>query len=376
MGLNEHIENLNKLADNCRSLGQELDSDPLDSIYNALLSAYESLEASWSGSFAGYHSLIYLKDFRQAGPTEHFNKEWGGIRQQNPDWTKYTFAQVQEEIDRRTEGFDRSALVARCNAASDLFTDCKREALTVIDMLAMKFGENSTFSALKNEAIEEQPCILASDFLTGTGPRELISRDQEALAGGISYPPHHQARAQLWENISRLKNCLSLSDIAFRITAVAEEALSGSSEKLAFQDNTRRVFIGHGQSLLWKELKDYIHDSLGLEWDEFNRLPVAGVSTSGRLEELLDRCGFAFLVLTGEDKDDKDELHARENVIHEAGLFQSRLGFRRAIILLEEGCNEFSNIEGLGQIRFPCGLIKAAFEDVREVLKREGFLSL
>lgn len=62
---------------------------------------------------------------------------------------------------------------------------------------------------------------------------------------------------------------------------------------------------------------------------------------------------------------------ARQNVIHEAGLFQGRLGFMRAIVLLEEGCEEFSNIHGLGQIRFPA----PAFEEVRQVLEREGFLA-
>jgi predicted nucleotide-binding protein len=34
-------------------------------------------------------------------------------------------------------------------------------------------------------------------------------------------------------------------------------------------------------------------------------------------------------------------------VIHEAGLFQGKLGFARAIVLLEQDCNEFSNIAGL-----------------------------
>jgi predicted nucleotide-binding protein len=63
---------------------------------------------------------------------------------------------------------------------------------------------------------------------------------------------------------------------------------------------------------------------------------------------------------------------ARENVVHEIGLFQGRLGFGRAIILLEEGCEEFSNIQGLGQIRFPKGNIGAKFEDIRAVLEREG----
>ena len=39
------------------------------------------------------------------------------------------------------------------------------------------------------------------------------------------------------------------------------------------------------------------------------------------------------------------------NVIHEVGLFQGRLGANKAIILLEDGCEEFSNIQGL--VRMP-----------------------
>jgi predicted nucleotide-binding protein len=78
--------------------------------------------------------------------------------------------------------------------------------------------------------------------------------------------------------------------------------------------------------------------------------------------------------MTAEDEHADATRHARENVVHEAGLFQGRLGFRRAIILLEEGCAEFSNIVGLSQIRFPKGNIRACFEDVRAVLEREGLL--
>jgi predicted nucleotide-binding protein len=63
------------------------------------------------------------------------------------------------------------------------------------------------------------------------------------------------------------------------------------------------------------------------------------------------------------------------NVVHEAGLFQGRLGFTKAIVVLEEGCEEFSNIHGLGQIRFPKGRISAVFEEVRAVMEREGLIA-
>ena len=75
--------------------------------------------------------------------------------------------------------------------------------------------------------------------------------------------------------------------------------------------------------------------------------------------------------MTGEDSTPDGQVRARENVVHEIGLFQGRLGFRKAIVLLEEGCTEFSNIHGLTEIRFPKGNILAVSEKLRAVLERE-----
>lgn len=136
-----------------------------------------------------------------------------------------------------------------------------------------------------------------------------------------------------------------------------------------------RVFIGHGRSDVWRDLKDFLQDRLKLEWDEFNREPAAGLATTERLQEMLDAASVAFLVMTGEDETAQGTMTARLNVVHEAGLFQGRLGFKKAIILLEEGCEEFSNIVGLGQIRFPAGKISAKFEEIRMVLEREKIIS-
>ena len=130
------------------------------------------------------------------------------------------------------------------------------------------------------------------------------------------------------------------------------------------------VFIGHGRSADWRILKDFVKDRLRLPCDEFNRVPVAGMTNIARLAEMLDAAAIAFLIMTAEDDMADGSQQARMNVIHEVGLFQGRLGFSKAIVVLEDGCVEFSNIAGLGQIRYPKSNIRAAFEEIRQVLER------
>ncbi|MBC7173361.1 MAG: nucleotide-binding protein [Polyangiaceae bacterium] len=136
-----------------------------------------------------------------------------------------------------------------------------------------------------------------------------------------------------------------------------------------------RIFIGHGRSPDWRVLKDFVQERLRLPWDEFNREATAGLSTKERLQAMLDQATFAFLIMTAEDERADGTKVARANVIHEVGLFQGRLGFERAIVLLEDGCQEFSNIVGITQIRFPTGRIETIFEEVRRVLERERVLT-
>ena len=136
----------------------------------------------------------------------------------------------------------------------------------------------------------------------------------------------------------------------------------------------RTVFLGHGRSEAWRELSTFLREELGLAYQEFDRDSSAGMTIVARLEEMLKKSGFALLVMTAEDESSDGKLNPRMNVVHEAGLFQGKLGFKRAIILLEEGCEEFSNIHGLKHIPFSPGNIKSSFEDIRRVLKREGLI--
>lgn len=135
-----------------------------------------------------------------------------------------------------------------------------------------------------------------------------------------------------------------------------------------------KVFIGHGRSDEWLKLHIFFSHTLALACDEFNIEPMAGLQTASRIESMLVSARMAFLVMTAEDQHKDGTFHARENVIHEVGLFQATLGSQRAIVLLENGCNRFSNLDGLTTIDFPVGDIMARSEEIRGVLRRERLL--
>jgi hypothetical protein len=49
------------------------------------------------------------------------------------------------------------------------------------------------------------------------------------------------------------------------------------------------IFIGHGRSAVWKDLRDFIRDRLKMPFEEFNRVSTAGISVTDRLSEMLVR---------------------------------------------------------------------------------------
>ena len=285
---------------------------------------------------------------------------------------KFDPDEVRATIYSRAGNADIDTLRKFDTEAQTEFNDCKMSLLSILQT-AMTKQSDPFLTNLKNK-IEKLPILsatAAAKVLTPSG--EFVSRDTTALSQGIKLPPHLYVLA---ETVA-FKNTLAIVKDLARVSKQASEHVSRQEAHLVTTGiNGTKIFIGHGRSLIWRELKDFIADRLNLQVDEFNRVPVAGITNIDRLREMLDTAAIAFLIMTGEDEQRDGKLQARMNVVHEAGLFQGRLGFRRAIVLLEKDCEGFSNIEGLGQIRFSKGNIKGAFEDIRQVLEREGLLQV
>ncbi|HYI41663.1 MAG TPA: TIR domain-containing protein [Allosphingosinicella sp.] len=332
------------------------------------------VQKSWSGSNLGYHAYVYFEDLKPISPGAHFSPEWG-IRDDDLGFGHGS--------DRRFLQYDPDAIKRHILArAGNLNLGMVREAFRSLatDLPVLQRDVISILSSMKrddflNDLVKEirgVSILSTHDARNALLPRgQRMSRDSLAITQGTRLAPHQE----IWGEMLAFSSGMVAAQELMTLTRQAAAHLARQSGRGASAaTSSRKVFIGHGGSPVWRELKDFLRDTLRLEVEEFGRVPTAGISTTSRLYEMLDSCGFAFLLMTGEDETAEGHKNARLNVIHEIGLFQGRLGASKAIIMLENGCSEFSNIHGLGQIRFPANRVSAAFEQVRQVLRREGII--
>lgn len=337
--------------------------------------AASTVGKAWSGSWLGYHACVYYKDLHTPPPGAHFSQEWGmmdrfAVEATTGDWCEYNSDQIENFIYEMAGNPNLESSRKLSDESKKSFENLKSDVISILST-SLFADEDSFLRSLKKEA-EAISLLSQSDIISGLRPSgQLMSRDSLAVTQGLHTPPHFLVLSKAISLRQPKNACEKLAQVAQKAGSHLARKKRKSQKANVIGTN---VFIGHGQSKEWKDLKDFIQDRMNLPWDEFNRVPVAGLTNIARLSEMLDSAAIAFLVMTGEDEHHDGKLHARMNVIHEAGLFQGRLGFSKAILLLEEGCEEFSNVQGLGQIRFPKGKIKAALEEIRQVLEREGLV--
>jgi predicted nucleotide-binding protein len=345
-------------------------------LISRLLDEVKIIERSWSGSNLGYHADVYYAKLAPRPPHAQFSAEWGlkdkGLSRLGSvgDWHEFDPQAVNDKIFYRAGEVD----LTNAHHESLKLRNCVEVVRSeVVSELTLSLAE-ATDDFLLNLKAEASKLNLfsANQFGEGMVSRgEVFLRDLNALQGGRRLAPHQKIMAEILALNAPALAAIELAKVARKAGSHLERR---AKKRVRAERVGTNVFIGHGQSPLWRELKDFVVDRLKLPYEEFNRVPVAGITNIARLSEMLEGAACALVVLTAEDEQTDGSERARMNVIHEVGLFQGRLGFTKAIVLLGEGCEEFSNIQGLGQIRFPRGKIAASFEEVRAVIEREGLI--
>ena len=348
----------------------ELDTGALD----ALEDAAEQVGKSWSKSNLGYQANVYYDGFTNPPPGAVFSREWGfegSTLGSRGDWRPYEAADVVRYIENLAGDPDLTPVSEVADEIRAQVTDLLERARSLAARTSLTddyLKEN--IEALGHLSLPDRGQLAQAQMHTTKG--QFVIRDMQAAEGGWQAAGHQIALARVFYVKSPYHVARELNGTCRRLAMHLEGADSDSP--VAVVQLGRTVFIGHGgASNEYLKLGVWLTD-LGLEWEVFDRKPTAGVSTKERLLEMLDNAQIAFLLMTPEDEDAAGKLNARANVIHEVGLFQGRLGWMKAIMLLEDGCEEFSNIDGVGQIRYPKGNISAKFDEIRQVLQREGVL--
>ena len=380
------LDDLTRITEELARLWRRSQSPKTQETIKRLWSAAYSVNRAWSGSCIGYHANVYYEDFAPPPPGTEFSVEWGitgGPFASPGKWAEKDPDHVQQVIYELAQVSDDAVLTDFNDRARACFEEQRLIMLSVLAALDKRLKPDDFLIRIKAEVEAVTLPTLSSSVSSLMPQGQLSTRDERAATEGRCIPRHYHV-------LARVKQTKEIIDAIAQLRTIVQttrqhvmrieppEPRTTRSDVVRVEpsesqdtDNSRVIFIGHGRTHTWRVLKDFLEDRLELEVEEFNSVSVAGRTTTERLREMLKRAAFAFLVLTGEDETKDGGLQPRMNVVHELGLFQGRLGFERAIILLEDECEEFSNIDGLGQIRFRKDDIKSAFENIREVLERE-----
>lgn len=374
--MDDTLDDLEAIARRCERAAKQFNEDPLAVMIRRLTDAAEEVGRSSSRSWLGYQSSVYLRGFKPAVGGECFDSEWGELggscNRTRGDWVSARYEDVLAEIQQRAGVPDLKPLNDAAQSAEEVFKRSRSEMLPLLDALISTY-DDSILKESKDRLSKLTSHTSPQMFVDYLRPRgSFITWDTRAMTGGL-LPPHHVAFHCWVVSESTFGSSVGeVAEIARHVKRYLEIKHKMKGKSVAKTDG--KITIGHGRSDEWRMLKEFIQDRLKLDVDEFNQSSAAGMTTKERLEQMLDDSCFAFLVMTAEDEHADGSKHARENVIHEIGLFQGRLGFRRGIILLEHGCQEFSNILSISQIRFTAGRMKEVFEDIRHVLERERII--
>jgi predicted nucleotide-binding protein len=366
-------QELFQLADTAAAARARLQEQAISEPLRMLRQVCDEIGRAWSGSNIGYHATVYYAGLQPKPPYVQFSAEWGLMdrwptHQPDPGWQVMDHKDVHDYIISRIGKNDVEKAGSALGPIQDEFINLKEHAISLYSVLLTTTPDS--FLQRQFHAIEQLTVRLPQEISHEFTGGQVFTRDSTALSQGFCVAPH-QSLSVLPLFATELEVALDKLEKATRLSAAHVARLEERQQPAMTTKKGTTICIGHGRSPLWRELKEFLLERLHVEVNEFNSIPTAGISTTERLGEMLDAATFAFLIMTGEDEQADGKLHARLNVVHEAGLFQGRLGFRKAIILLEEGCEDFSNVHGLGHIPFPMGNIRAQFEEIRRVLERE-----
>lgn len=122
------------------------------------------------------------------------------------------------------------------------------------------------------------------------------------------------------------------------------------------------------------QVQRFITERCHLSVQEWRSGRMAANDLISELDRELSHCSFAVCLLGDDASGAGSRKRANQDAVHQAGILQGRYGFGRVALLIEEGCDMFSNLAGLIRLDFPVGRVETTFLELERMLQREGVM--
>jgi hypothetical protein len=278
------------IADQLEVLKNESDTLKVSNPLNKLQTSAEQVQKSWCGSWLGHHSRIYYKGLQIPPPGARFS-QMDGMRDNYfsdtiGDWCEYNFDRIKEEIYRIAGNPDLNYSKELSKKVIESIEDKRAEIISLLT--TMQVNQNDSFVSDLRKKTENIRIFNQNDYINALRPSRVMTRDYAALGQGVQVPPHVEILVELLEIKGIFEDCKTLTSLARR---AASHIARQERHVRRNQEIGTTIFIGHGRSPVWKDFKDFIQDRLRLPWDEFNRVPVAGITNCSALANVR-RCSY------------------------------------------------------------------------------------
>ena len=259
------VNQLRAISEEIRTWEERGNSREILELTERLQQAATEVAGAWSGSCFGYHSRVYYEGFAVPPPGAHFSSEWGfyGVFQGTTgNWREYQYEEVVRHIYHLAGDPDLTQARALSQKARKAYEEAQAEVASIIS--AFLSGQNDEFLTSLKHAVENIIVLTVFQGLKAQLPNgTFMSRDTLAISQGRQTAPHQEVIAEVVAIQSAFTACSELGTLGSRAAAHVERLDVKHSGARAQGES---VFIGHGRSLLWRELKDFIRDRLHLPW--------------------------------------------------------------------------------------------------------------
>ena len=176
------------------------------------------------------------------------------------------------------------------------------------------------------------------------------------------------------DNVSA-KDRLALQTVAKKLKHISNSGkieTPAKGEGRGVTANRGRVFVAHSSDDSWYKLVEMLRSGWDLELEYFEYQNRTAEEITKVVDKMTSSVSCAIVLMTADDSMQNGAVRSRQNVIHEAGMCHGKLGFGKVAILLEDGVEEFSNVDGIQYIPFERSNVKSCLHELGQFLSKHG----